>query len=446
MVGTMTNYDVIVIGGGPAGYTAAGRTAAAGLKTLLIEGHKLGGLCLNAGCIPTKTLLHTAKLYAQMRDSAQFGIELDEMPRMNWATLLERKQQVVEKLYNGIRFQMLRRRVEILEGFATLIDRKTVQVNDDTYTANHIVIATGASPNLPIFAGSENLLTTTDLLSLPTLPESLVLVGASEIGFGLATVFSLMGVQVTLVDEPTTILPDFEPELVETLIKELPSITLQLGKWMHSLQENILTLADGTQIQADYVAFAGERLPNIAGLGLEAVGLDLSGGCINVDEKMQTNVPNIYAVGDVTGISMWAHTAQRMGEVVASTITGVHDRFRLRYVPTVVYSEPQLAMVGLTEAKAKEIGYSVQVGRLSLNYNGRYLTEHNIESQGLCKVVIDEETNLILGMHLLGGNASELIFGAATMLADEFRVQDVQQMLFAHPTVAEVLKDTLYEL
>lgn len=442
----MKTHDVIVIGGGPAGYTAAGQVAKAGLETLLIEADLLGGVCLNAGCIPTKTLLHSAKLYAQIQASTEFGITLDAAPQLDWSALMKRKTAVIDKLRNGVNYQMVRRRVEIVQGYGRFLDRHTLQVDDETFSADHIVIATGASPKLPDFTGSDQLLTTTDLLALDSLPKSLLIVSAGPIALGLATIFALVGVEVTLVDPSPTLLPEFDVDLVAALQADLPEMQFQLGQGITQLADNTLTLTDGTSLSADAIAFAGERQPNIHNMGLETIGLDLWQDCVQVDEQMRTNLPNIYAVGDVTGLSMWAHTAQRMGEVAANTILKQPDRFRLAHVPTVIYSEPQLATVGLSEEQAKSLGYRVDVARLPLNYNGRYLAEHDLEARGLCKVVIDANTNLLLGVHIVGGNASELIFGAAAMLADEFRVQDVQQVLFAHPTVAEVLKDTLYEL
>lgn len=441
----MNNYDVIIVGGGPGGYTAAAQTAKAGLSTALIEANALGGTCLNAGCIPSKTLLHTAKLYAQMQQSASFGIELDTQPLLNWPALMQRKHNVLDKLRNGVNYQMRRRGVEIIKGYATFQDRNTLHIGTERYTAQNIIIATGASARLPSFPGAENLATTTDLLSLATLPQSIVLLGASEIALGLATIFALCGVAVTLIDERDTLLPDYEPELVDALIQDLPQMTFHLGADIQRLQDNTLYLADDTRISGDVLAFTGNRTPNITGFGLEDIGLDTAGNCINVDEQMRTNLPAVYAVGDVTGLSMWAHTAQRMGEVAANTMLGRVDRFQLAHIPTVIYSEPQLATVGLTEQLATELGYAVRVARLPLNYNGRFLAEHDLEARGICKVVVDAHNDQLLGVHILGGNASELIFGAAAMLADEFRIQDVQHVLFAHPTVAEVLKDTLYE-
>lgn len=442
----MNSYDVIVIGGGPGGYTAATQTAKAGLSTLLIEATAPGGTCLNAGCIPTKTLLHTAKLYAQMQELNTFGIELDTKPRLNWSTLMQRKHTVMDKLRNGIIYRMHRSSVEIINGYARFRDRNTIQVGDKTCTARNIVIATGASPRIPSFTGATFLVTTTELLSLDELPSSIVMLGAGEIALGLATIFAHCGVDVTIVNQQDSILPGYEPELIEILLQDLPPVKFYSGLTVQNLADNTLTLADGTQLSGDVIAFTGDRSPNIRGFGLEEIGLDMAGDCINVDEQMRTNLPGVYAAGDVTGLSMWAHSAQRMGEVAASTISGHVDRFQLAHIPTVIYSDPQLATVGLTEQLARDLGYEVQVARLPLNYNGRFLAEHDPGAGGLCKIVVNASNNQLLGLHIVGGNASELIFGAATMLADEFRIQDVQQLVFPHPAVAEVIKDTLYEL
>lgn len=444
-----TNFDVIIIGGGPGGYTAADRLASCGKRVLLIEKAQLGGVCLNMGCIPTKTLLHSAKFFAQIGQAAKYGLHVDNL-HADLAAIIARKDRVIAQLRDGIAYQMSRRAVTVVGGTATCIDLHTVRVHDAVFRGEKIIIATGASPIMPPLAGIDqpHVMTTTQMLAAESLPHELVILGGTEIALGFAAIYALLGVSVTLVSEARELLPHIEQDLLALMRLELPSIRFKLGTRVSAIHADHLRCENGDgsfTLAADCVLICGGRQPNISGMNLEALNLDLSGGRIRVDDSLRTNVPNIYAIGDVTGRSMWAHAAMRMAEVATNHILGSPDQMRWTQIPTVIYTYPEIASVGFTEAAAKAQGYTVKTARLPLNASGRFLAE-NDGRRGLCKVVVEAHSGVLLGAHMIAPNASEVIFGLAAMLADEFRVQDIQQVLFAHPTVSEIFKDTLYEL
>lgn len=448
---TQTDYDVIIIGGGPGGYVAADRLGARGFRVLLVEREQLGGVCLNVGCIPTKALLHAAKLYTLALSASKYGVEI-RSARFNWAAAQQRKASVVANLRDGVAYQMNRRGVTVVSGAAQVLDRQTVEVDGARYRGQHLILATGASPHVPPLPGVDlpHVYTPHTILSLEKLPKHMVVIGGGAIALGVATIFGLVGVNVHVVEAGAQLLPTLDAELTAMLAQELAAqdIILHLNTQAVAITPKAVQcrkLDGGFSLPADVVLISLERRPNVDGLGFERLDLDYSEAGVRVDEQMRTNVPNVYAVGDVTGLSMWAHSAARMAEVAAATIAGRKDRFRLAHVPTAVYTYPEIASVGLTEQAAKAQGLNVKTARLPFNANGRFMTE-NEGRRGLCKVVVDADTRALLGVHMIGATCSEQIFGAATMLEDEFRLEDAQQVVFAHPTVAEIIRDTLFEV
>ncbi|MDX1995500.1 MAG: dihydrolipoyl dehydrogenase [bacterium] len=440
-------HDLIIIGGGPGGYVAAERAGAAGKNVLLIERAHLGGTCLNAGCIPTNTLLHSAKLYSKIQNASHYGVHADNA-RFDLAEVMGRKRRVIQTLRNGVAYQMARHHVTVRAGEAAFVDRQTVQIEGDLFTAPNIIIATGAHPVWPDVPGIEHAVTTTQLLDRETLPAEMVILGAGPLAVGLAAIYGMIGVKVSLVSPEARLLPDHDSELVHLLLLELHNVTLHLESDVQRITPDSVTAAHkGHQLTlpADTIVICGQRVPNVEGLGLEHTGLDYSAAGILVDEQQRTNLPGVYAIGDVTGRAMWAHAASRMAEVAVNHLLGIPDRFRVHAMPSVVYSDPEIASVGLTADQATAQGFRVKVGRLPLSANGRWVIE-NEGRRGLCKVVVDADTGRLLGVHLLAPNAPDLIFGAAAMLEDEFRTADLKQVLFAHPTVSEILKDSVYEL
>jgi dihydrolipoamide dehydrogenase len=447
------NYDVVILGGGPGGYRAAERTAEAGLQTVLIEQEALGGTCLNVGCIPTKTLLHSAKTYANLAHTARIGVrasaEFDLPTAMKW------KGQVIGGLQKGIASMLKKRGVDVVNGRGTMVDRNTIQVGDTPYRGRYIILATGSSSAQPPIPGidSPGVVTSSELLDIHTMPKAVTVVGGGYIGMEFACWFGLLGVPVTVVEMMDEIIPFMDTDLAAALRKSVPGVTYQLGARVKRIETGKLVYEkDGVEhtVESDLILVSTGRVPNVNGLGFESAGIDYDKKGVRINEFCETNLPGVFAVGDVNGRSLLAHTAYRMADVAASRILekeGGPRSQRMRYeaVPWVVFTSPEVAGCGLTETEAVAAGHKVKTGRISLKASGRYVAEHPGEN-GTAKVVTDATDGRILGVQMLGSGVSELIFGAAIMIEAELRVRDIREVIFPHPTVSEVLRDVMWEM
>jgi dihydrolipoamide dehydrogenase len=448
----MSDYDLIVIGGGPGGYVSAERAGHAGLKTLLIEKEHLGGVCLNCGCVPSKTLLNSAKIYHYAVDSEAFGVTAESVS-FDFGTVMARKQNVIETLRKGIAGLMKRNKVTVVSGVATITGRGTVEVDGTTYTGSNILVATGSSPAMPPLPGIDRdcVYDSTGILNLESLPESLVIVGGGVIGCEFACFFASVGVPVTVIEMLPEIVPPVDAEIGKMLRKSLEKLgaKIHVGARVSEIGDGSVSFTDAkgnaNTLEASHVLVATGRRCNVEGLGLENAGVDFDRRGIRVDDRCATNVPGIWAAGDCTGRQWLAHSASRMGEVVVHNISGRSDRMRYNAIPGVVYTNPEVATVGLTEAEASEKGIPVDVAKVPMSASGRFLAE-NEGTRGLVKVLVHKETRQLLGVHMIGGACSEMIFGAAAMIETEMRVQEIEEVVFPHPTVCELLKDMMAAL
>ena len=440
-------YDLAIIGAGPAGYVAAKKAGGAGLKVLLVEGKKLGGVCLNEGCVPSKTLLQAAKTYHHALHGEAFGVEVSDV-RFNFEKANAHKTKVMDGMREGIAGLMKKRKVEVVFGKATLSEGRKVTVEGETHEADNILICTGSSPTHPPIPGidGDNVVDSTGILELEQLPKSLVVVGGGVIGCEFACFFGSVGVPVTVLEALPEICPTLDPDLAKILRSELAkkNITFHVGAKVEEISGSEVKYSVNGESQvaeANLVLVATGRRPNVANLGLDDLRVDYDErGGIKVDDRCATNVPGVWAAGDVTGRAWLAHAASRMAEVVVHNITGREDRMRYDTIPSVVYTNPEVAVVGLTKEQAEERGLKVTTGKIPMSINARYLAEHPGE-RGLCKVVIEEGTRRLLGVHLIGGACSEMIFGAAAMLETELREEEIDEIIFPHPTTSEVMKD-----
>ena len=451
-------YDVIVIGGGPGGYLAAERAARAGKKTLLFEKRALGGVCLNEGCIPSKALLNSAKTYEHALHSDLYGVSCQNVT-IDQEKVVARKNRVVRNLVNGVKGKMKAHGVTVIMETAEITGKTgegfTVAAAGQVYTAKNLIIATGSSPVVPPIPGvRENLgdfvLTNREILDLTQIPEKLTVIGGGVIGLEMAAYYATVGAKVTVIEMLDHIAGATDREIGLLLQKELEKkgIAFLLGHKCLSVAPGRVTAEtpDGKQVtvEADKVLLSIGRKANVENLGLEHIGVNFSPKGIATDAFCATNVPGVYAIGDVNGHHMLAHTAYREAEVAVNNILGQKDTMRYHANPSVIYTQPEIASVGKTEEECREKGLDYEVAKLSMRYSGRFVAE-NEGADGLCKILVDKKRRTVLGVHLIGAYTGEIIWGAAEMLEMQMRVTDARQIIFPHPTVSEIIRETLWE-
>ena len=440
-------YDFAVIGAGPAGYVAAKKAASAGKKVLLVEKSKLGGVCLNEGCVPSKTLLQAAKTYHHAKHGSIFGVEAEGLT-FDFPKAHEHKNNVMNKMRDGIAGLMKKYKVDVVEGEAKLLPNSQVETNGEIHEATDILLCTGSSPAIPPIPGVdlEHVVDSSGILLRETLPNHLVVVGGGVIGCEFACMYASVGVQVTVLEAMPEICPNLDPEVSASLREGLAKkgVTFNLGAKVESISADKVSYADDSgsnELEADLVLVATGRRPNTKNLGLEELGLDIDDrGGVRVDNRGATNIPGLWAAGDVTGQAWLAHAASRMAEVVVNNITGRKDHMRYDSMPAVVYTSPEVAVVGLTKEEAEARGIKVKVGRIPMAINARYIAE-NPDETGFCKVVLEADSRRLLGVHMVGGACSEMIFGATAMLETELREEEIEEIVFPHPTTSEIIKD-----
>jgi len=448
-------YDLGIIGAGPAGYVAAERAGHNGLNTVLFEARELGGVCLNEGCMPTKTLLNSAKIADHARESGKFGVNAGAIS-VDFAKVMERKEKVVKTLVSGIASKMKKNKVTVVRGHAEISgkaqDHFIVLSGKENYQCKNLLIATGAEAAVPPIKGlqREKILTNREILCLKTPPKTLAIVGGGVIGLEFASFFNSIGSKVVIIEMMNEILPGIDREIAAMLRKEYEKkgIEFHLDAKVNEIKNKTLVVAKGgdtLEITGDEILISTGRKPNIAGFGLEKLGVTVERGGVVIDRKCRTNVPNVYAAGDITGFSLLAHTASREGEVAVNTILGKNDTMRYSAIPGVVYTNPEVACVGLTEEEAKKNNIPYRTGKLPMTYAGRYIAE-NEGGQSICKVLLGTKYNEILGVHMMGSHCSEMIFGACQMIETQMRKQDVEELVFPHPTVSEIIRETLFSI
>ena len=447
----MSTFDLIVIGAGPAGYVSAERAAARGMKVLLVESRRLGGVCLNEGCIPSKTLLNSAKIYRYAMHSEAYGVKATGV-EFDLTKVMARKTQVMDTLRNGIAGLMRKSKIEVVVGTAKLQAERKVEINGQIYQAKNILISTGSSPAKPPIPGCDlpGVLDSTGILNLEKLPKSVVIIGGGVIGCEFACFFGSVGVPVTVIEMLPEICPQMDRDITKNLRVELSKkdVTFHTdAKVLEITADTVRFEKEGKpeSVARDIVLVSTGRMPNVKGLGLEELRLDFDQRGIKVDNRCATNVPGIWAAGDCTGKAWLAHTATRMGEVAVNNMSGRPDRYRSNAIPGVVYTVPEIATVGLGEDEAKKAGIPVKVGKMPMSASGRYLAEH-ADERGQVKVILHAETGVLLGVHMIGGACSEMIWGAAALIEAEFRAKEIEEIVFPHPTVSELIRDTIFTI
>ncbi len=454
----MVLYDLIVIGGGPGGYLAAERAAMGGKKTLLFEKQALGGTCLNEGCIPSKALLNSAKYYDHALHASSFGVTCADV-KIDQKAVITRKTKVVRTLVAGVRGKMRNHGVTVVMAEARITGKTeegfTVAAGENVYAAKNLIIASGASVLIPPIPGiRENLgdfvLTNKEILELKEIPEKLAVIGGGVIGLEMAAYYATVGSQVTVIEMLDHIAGATDLEISGMLQKELEKkgVTFLLQHKCLGMEPGkvFAETPDGEKIivEADKVLLSIGRRANFQGLGLETIGVETYRAGILTDDRCRTNVPGVWAVGDVNGHHLLAHTAYRESEVAVNDLLGREDLMLYHANPAVIYTQPEIASVGLTEEECKQQGIDYEMQKLSMRYSGRFVAETQ-GADGICKILIDRESRKLLGVHLIGNYSGEIIWGAAAMIEKGLTVTDARKIIFPHPTVSEIIREVLWE-
>ena len=446
-------YDIAIIGGGPAGYNAAEKAAINGLKTVLFEKNAIGGVCLNEGCIPTKTLLYSAKLLDNMKGASKYGILEGEQAGFDLGKIISRKDKVVKKLTGGVKMKLTSSGVDIVEGVATLLgensDKIRISCNEVEYVVKYVLVCTGSDTIIPPIKGLADVAywTSKEALEIKELPKSLVIIGGGVIGIEFASFFNSMGVKVTVIEMMPEILGAMDKETSAMLRKEYAKkgIDFHLNTKVTEVSPEGVTIEKDSKtsiINADRILLSVGRKANTDKVGLSNLSVEILRNGVRVNEYMQTSHPRVYACGDITGYSMLAHTAIRESDVAVNHILGIDDPMSYKAIPGVVYTNPEIAGIGKTEEELKATGSYYQVLKLPMAYSGRFVAENEL-GNGLCKLIIDEEAKII-GCHMLGNPASELITIAGMAIEQELTVDDFRKVVFPHPTVSEIIHESLF--
>lgn len=449
-------YFLAIIGGGPAGYTAAEKASKAGKDVVLFEQNAVGGTCLNVGCIPTKSLLYGAKQYYNATHAQKYGVTAENVA-FDFAAMQKRKTIVVRKLVAGIKQRLNNEHCTLVSGAAAVVSRTdelvTVSCNGETYEAENLLICTGSTnfvPPIPGIKENEYVWDSTDALAATELPKSIIIVGGGVIGMEFATLYHELGVPVTVIEAMPTILPNLDQDIVNVLLEKYKKagINILTSTKVESIEGGKVHVKsqisnEQLQISAERILVSVGRRANLQ--GLEALNdLELNRGAIIVDEFMKTNLPNVYACGDVTGKIMLAHVAARQAEVMVGRLLKQIPLQRIAYnaIPSVVYTNPEIASVGVTELQAAELNIETEVRQLPMTFSGRFMAENEGET-GLCKLVLDTKKQTILGVHCIGNPCSEFIAAASFAVRMGYTTAEFEQVVFPHPTVSEILHEII---
>ncbi len=455
----METFDLLVVGGGPGGYLCAERAAQGGMNVALFEKKALGGTCLNEGCIPTKTLLNSSKMYRHAKESEAFGVTAEGVS-YDHAKVIDRKNKVVKTLVSGVGATMKANKVNVFTANAVIKGKGAngflVEADGTTYEGKRLVIASGSETVVPPVPGLKEglesgfVVTNREVLDEKNLPENLVVIGGGVIGLEMAYYFASVGTKVTVIEMMPKIAGATDPEICKILsdsfekrgmVFKLSCKVLEVKKNSVIYEEN----GEKKEIPCDKVLLSAGRKPATAGIGIESLNLDMDRAAVKTDRHLCTNVSGVYAIGDCNGKLMLAHTAYREAEVAVNHMLGINDEMRYDVIPSVIYTDPEVASVGLSKEAAEEKGMKVKEVKLPMSYAGRYLAETE-GGKGFIKLVVDTDKNRLVGCHMVGSYASEIIMTATMMVDTELTPTRLKKLVFPHPTVAEIIREAIFHI
>lgn len=455
----METFDLLVVGGGPGGYLCAERAAQGGMKVAVIEKKALGGTCLNEGCIPTKTLLNSSKMYRHAIGSEAFGVTAENV-KYDHAKVIDRKNKVVNALVSGVGATMKANKVTVVTGNAVIKGKSangfSVEVDGTVYEGKKLAIASGSETVVPPVPGLKEglasgfVVTNREVLDEKTLPSSIVVIGGGVIGLEMAYYFASVGVKVTVIEMMPKIAGATDPEICKVLtdvfVKKGMEFKLSC-KVLEVKDKSVIYEENGEkkEIACDKVLLSAGRKPSTANIGLETLQLDMDRAAIKTDRHLCTNVSGVYAIGDCNGKLMLAHTAYREAEVAVNHMLGIKDEMRYDVIPSVIYTDPEVASVGYSKEGAIDKGMKVKEVKLPLSYAGRYLAETE-GGKGFIKLVVDTDKNRLVGCHIVGSYASEIIMTATMMVDTELTPARLKKLVFPHPTVAEIIREAIFHI
>lgn len=450
----MKKYDVVVLGAGPGGYVAAIKAAQMGSKTAIIEKEKFGGVCLNWGCIPTKTLLKSARVYNDILDSEKYGIDIIDKSSItiNWNNMQNRKDKVVTKLTGGVEMLLKKNNIDIYKGIGEIIDKNTIKVGEIRLSTNSLILATGSSPKIPPIDGIKNAIdkglavSSKGLLELKKIPKKLIVIGGGVVGVEFAALFNALGSRVTILQRSNGILGNADKDIKSSMANILTKSGIEIkynAKIENFTDDGIIAIVNGdkNEFKADKVLFSVGRKANTEGLDKIGIKLDKRGNVIT-NERLETNIKGVYAIGDINGKLMLAHVASAEGIVAVENIMGKDSRINYDKAPSCIYAFPEIGTAGLTEDEAIERGHEVVISKFPMSVNGKALAEGY--SEGFVKIVADKQYGEVLGIHILAPHATDMIAEAVTTMELEGTVHELAKAIHPHPTLSEMVMEAAH--
>lgn len=440
-------YDLIVLGGGPGGYVASIKASQLGMKVAIIEKNKYGGVCLNVGCIPTKTMLKSSRLFNDMLEAKKFGIDIDGSFSINWKNVIKRKDRVVNKLVTGVEFLLKKNKIDMYNGLGKVIDKNTIEVNGEKLVCKNLLICTGSNSRIPQIEGTKEalekgyLMTSTEILKIKDVPKKLTIIGGGVIGIEFAILFASLGTKVSIIQRSGRILDALDKDVIKEIreVLEKKDVDIIYNATTNYIGDGYIEYTSNekkVKLEGDKLLVCIGRIPNIN--IVKNLNLEIERGAIKTNNKMETNVEGVYAAGDVNGIMQLAHVASHEGVIAVENIFGGNEKINYNRAPYCIYTFPEVAGVGLTEKQAiKKYSDEIKISKFPLSANGKALAEG--ETRGFVKIIASKKDDIVIGVHIVASHATDMISEMVTTMAFEGTAKEITKAIHPHPTMSEAV-------